>query len=256
MKNGRIYENISLKRGNGVIIKRSLCFYNPYEVYMALISNEEVLTWLEFVSNYYIPPRTKILLIYPCSAEKPYHKSRSYRRLFYTLSRLGEKRKEVHVVTISEPFGLVPEEFYGKKTPWHDWSSSWYDCPGLFEWWCKRYNQPYSKEYLDRCIQILANYVAKFFIRVKTLRSYSKMVAFVRTFSSNLEIKEDHTHKRIVELAAKIADVVVDILPPKEIVAEIVSKRGRLAWDMYGVSHPIAQDYLLRYLRKVLENEI
>jgi hypothetical protein len=82
------------------------------------------------------------------------------------------------------------------------------------------------------------------------------MVAFVRTFSSNLEIKEDHTHKRIVELAAKIADVVVDILPPKEIVAEIVSKRGRLAWDMYGVSHPIAQDYLLRYLRKVLENEI
>lgn len=55
--------------------------------------------------------------------------------------------------------------------------------------------------------------------------------------------------------AAKIAKVQVDLLPPKSVVAEIVSKKGRFAWDMYGVSHPMAQDYLLKYLEKVLENE-
>lgn len=254
MKQDEIYEKVSLKRANGVKIERSLCFYNPQEVYKALKSNMEVRRWLMFLSNHYIPPKAKVLLIYPCSAEKPYHKSRSYKMLFNTLQELGEERKDVHVVTVSEPFCLIPEEFYGKKSDWHDWESSWYDCPGLFEWWCRRYDQPYSKYYLEKCIQILATYAAKFFMKAKAEKSYLRMIAFVRTFSSSLEVKDDHTHRRIVELAARIAKVQVDLLPPKHVVAEIVLKKGRLAWDMYGVSHPMAQDYLLKYLRKVLKN--
>jgi archaeosine synthase len=243
MERDEIYEKVSLK--HGVKIEHSLCFYNPYEVYVALTSNEEIIKWLKFISNHYVPPKTKVLLIYPCSAKKPYHESRSYRRLFSMLSKLGEKRKEVHVVTISEPFGLVPEEFYGS------WSN-WYDCPGLFEWWCRRYGQSYSKEYLDKCVQILASYIAKFFVRTKG--SYSRIITFVRTFSSNLEEKIDHTHRKIIELASKIAGISVDILPPKEVIAEIISRKGRFAWDMYGVSHPMAQNYLLNYLKEVLKD--
>jgi archaeosine synthase len=250
-----IYKRVSLKQAKNVRIKRSLCFYNPYEVYVALTGNKEVLKWLEFISNHYVPPKARILLMYPCSAKKPYYESRSYKRLFETLSKLGKKRKEVHVVTISEPFGLIPEEFYGRKVAWHDWGDSWYDCPGLFEWWCRRYGQPYSKEYLDKCVRILAGYVAKFFEKAKIMKSYLRMIAFVRTFSSNLKVRADHTHRRIVELAAKTADVTVDILPPKEVVSKIVSKRGKLAWDLYGVSHPIAQDYLLDYLKEMLRHE-
>ena len=106
---------------------------------------------------------------------------------------------------------------------------------------------------MEESIQILAGYVAKFLTRAIALGSYSKIVAFVRTFSSKLEVKEDHTHRRIIELAANMAKIEVDLLPPKEVVTEIVSKRGRLAWDLYGVSHPIAQSYLLSYLKKVLE---
>lgn len=255
MRRDEIYEKVSLKHAKGVKIKRSLCFYNPQEVYMALTYNAEVKKWLKFITNHYIPPKAKVLLIYPCSTEKPYHKSRSYRRLFSTLSKLRKERKEVHLVTISEPFGLIPEEFYGKKNDWHDWEDIWYDCPGLFEWWCRKYGQSYSKEYLEKCIRILATYVAKFFIKAKVRRSYSKIVAFVRTFSSGLKTKDDHTHRRIIESAARIAKVHVDLLPPKHIVAEIVLKRGRFAWDMYGVAHPIAQDYLLKYLKKVLKDE-
>ena len=253
MNRHEIYYRVSLKRAKGVGISYELCFYNPYEVYLALTRDSKVRKWLEFIANHYIPPRAKVLLIYPCSTVKPYYVSRLYKTLFKTLSRLGEKRREIHLVTISEPFGLVPEEFYGVRTPWFDWSESWYDCPGLFKWWCRKYGQPYSREFLEKSIQILAGYVAKFLTRAVALGSYSKVVAFVRTFSSKLEVREDHTHRRMVELAASMAKVEVDLLPPKEVVAEIVSKRGRLAWDLYGVSHPMAQSYLLNYLRKVLE---
>jgi archaeosine synthase len=251
MDKHEIYYKASLKHAKrGVNISQDLTCYNPYEVYLTLTTNNEVIKWLKFISNYYIPRKAKILLIYPCSADKPYHESRSYKILFKTLAKLKERRKEIHLMTISEPFGLVPEEFYGVKTPWHDWSKSWYDCPGLFEWWCRKHGQPYSKEFLEKSIQILADYIAKFFIRVKELNIYSKIIAFVRTFSSKLEVRYDYTHRRIIELAASLAKIRVDLLPPKEIVAEIVLKKGRFAWDMYGVSHPMAQNYLLNYLKR------
>jgi len=236
-------------------IVSSLRFSNPKEVYMALTRNKEVKRWLFFITNYYVPPSAKIFLIYPCSATKPYHKSRSYKILFNTLEKLGEKRKYVHVLTISEPFGIVPEEFYGKKTKWHDWKNRWYDCPGLFEWWCRRHSQPYSKEYLEKSINLLACYVARFFERLKKEINHPKIIAFVKTYSSYLKIRDDHTHRRIIEKASQIANLNVEILPSKELVSKIVLAHGRLAWDMYGVAHPLAQEYLINYLRKTLKDE-
>jgi len=255
MNGDEIYEKVSLKRANGVRIPRYLCFYNPEEVYLGLTRNTEVRKWHEFISNHYVPPRAKILLIYPCSAEKPYHLSRSYKVLFRTLSKLGEKRREIHLVTISEPFGLVPEEFYGKNTPWFDWSSMGYDCPGLFRWWCDKYKQPFNKEYFDKSIEILAEAIADYLRKAKKMNSYSRYIAFVRTYSSNLQIKEDHTHRKIIELASRKAKLNVELHPPKKIVKEIVRKKGRLAWDLYGVSHPIAQEYLLRLLEEAVSYE-
>jgi len=250
MKRDEIYKKVSLKHAKGVTIKSSLCFYNPKEVYMALTSNKEVRRWFKFISNHYVPPKAKILLFYPCSAEKPYHKSRSYQRLFSTLSKLGEKRKEVHVVTISEPFCLVPEEFYGKKTDWHDWENSWYDCPGLFEWWCRKYGQPYDEVYVEKCIDILSNYVSIFLRRTKD--NYNVRIAFIRTYSSSLKLTHNHTHYAIIRRASEKAGVSVEFHPPKEIIKEILNKRGKMAWDLYGIAHPYAQEYLLYLLRNKL----
>jgi archaeosine synthase len=233
-------------------IQPSLKFYNPKEVYAALVNNKEIKRWLKFISNHYDPPNVKIFLIYPCSYTKPYYESRSYKILFKTLEKLEGKRKEVHVLTISEPFGIVPEEFYGKKTKWHDWKNRWYDCPGLFEWWCKKHSQPYEKEYVEKSIEILSHYIANFFKKVKMQRRHSKIIAFVRTFSSNLQVKNDHTHRRILEKAARIAGVKINLLPTKKVIIKIVRKRGKFAWDMYGVAHPMAQEYLLEYLKKNL----
>jgi archaeosine synthase len=225
-------------------------------VYKALTSNRTVIGWLEFISNHYLPPSDKkVLLIYPCSTEKPYPKSRSYKTLFRTLQALGDKKEEVHLVTISEPFGLVPEEFYAEKNQWHDWKNEWYDCPGLFEWWCDKYNQVYSDEFLDKSIECLSAYVARFLVKAKTEGCYKKTIAFVRSYTSLLQTKKDHTHRRIIERAAEIAEVDVQILPPRGVVSRIVRERGRMAWDMYGVAHPLAQEYLLRYLKGVLHDE-
>ncbi|MEM3663849.1 MAG: DUF5591 domain-containing protein [Candidatus Jordarchaeales archaeon] len=216
-----------------------------------MVGNREVRGWLEYVAYNYEPPsHVKVLLLYPCSARKPYHESRLYRQLFKTLSAIGDYRRLVHVVTVSEPFGLVPEDFYvyGRSGP-RDWNGSWYECPGLFSWWCSKHLQPYDRKVADKCIDILASYVAAFLRRV---RVYRFRVAFVRSFTSGLRVTGDLTHRLIVERASKMAGVSVEVHPPKELVRRIVKERGRLAWDMYGVAHPIAQEYLLDYLRSVV----
>lgn len=231
-------------------IKDSLCFRNPKEVYTALTENKEVKCWLNFISNHYIPNSAKVLLFYPCSAKKPYNVSRSYRKLYETLAKLGNLRNEIHVVTVSEPFGLVPEEFYGKKSRWHNWEESWYDCPGLFEWWCRKNSQPYSKEIADKCIDILASHVASFLKKAE--HQYSTIIAFVRSYTSRLKITDSLTHRRIIEKASKISSVPVKILPSRGIITKIVREKGFFAWDRYGVAHPLAQQYLLDYLRELL----
>jgi archaeosine synthase len=251
-----IYKGISSKKGIGVAINPSLCFYNPHEVYHALTANKSVSKWLNYISNEYSPPTDKkTLLIYPCSTCKPYHKSRSYQTLFGTLSKLGEKRKQIHIVTISEPFGVVPEEFYGVKTLWHDWESDWYDCPGLFRWWCDKYHQEYEPKYADKCIDFLAEKVASFLRNADSEKCYSKKIAFVRSYSSQLKKASDHTHRRILEKACEISKTELVILPTLDVVSELVKSRGRFAWDMYGVSHPLAQEYLLSYLRRLSATE-
>lgn len=256
MKKTELYRRVSSSKGRDVRINEDLCFYNPKAVHDALTTNHEVIRWLKFISNHYLPPLgKKILLLYPCSSEKPYHKSRSHKILFNTLNKLGERRKDVHLVTVSEPFGLVPEEFYEKKTKWHDWKNEWYDCPGLFEWWCNKYNQAYSKEHVDRCIELLAMHVAGFLRKAKARRCYSRIIAFVRTYTSQLKTRRDHTHKRIIERAAEIADIDVEILPDRDLISGIVKNKGRMAWDMYGVSHPMAQEYLLKYVKGVLSEK-
>ena len=225
----QLYRQISSKVGKGVTIKRSLCFYNPKQVYHGLQKNADIKKWHSFMSKKYNPKKKDILRIYPCSTVKPYNKSRSYQQLYKHLDKLNGKRDKVQIMTISEPFGLVPEEYYSKL--------NWYDCPGLFEWWCKRYGQEFDKEYLDKSIEIIADNIGRSIKRVNKKRRYKKIIAFVRTFSSNLEKKQDHTHRRMLELAAEKYNLKIEILPTKNQVRNLVNTQGAFAWDMYGVAH-------------------
>jgi hypothetical protein len=83
---------------------------------------------------------------------------------------------------------------------------------------------------------------------------YKKIVAFVRTYSSALKQTRDQTHRRIIERAVEISNVEVDLLPSRTLVSHIVGQNRSFAWDMYGVSHPDAQEYLFRKLRALLHD--
>ena len=252
-----IYTSQTKKHARDVYIPYELCAYTPKEVYALIRNNKRVTYWLKFISNIYNPPPDKkILLLYPCSTVKPFWESRAYKQLFKTLKSLGEYRYMIHLVTISEPFGLVPEEFYGKKNGWYNWDDEWYDVPGLFEWWVKKYKLPYEKEYVNKSLEIIGESVSHYLQRTKN--KYSYRIAFVRTFSSTINKKFDHTHRRIIEYATKKSGTHVDILPSKSEVKDIVYTSGKFAWDMYGISHPRAQEYLKMHLieaiNKVIKN--
>ncbi|HEX9990990.1 MAG TPA: tRNA-guanine transglycosylase [Chloroflexia bacterium] len=64
------------------------------------------------LSNGYIPPEDKrILLIIPCSGEKPYSSSRTHRLIAERLKQsAGEHYDKIHIVTLSGLYGPVPRE--------------------------------------------------------------------------------------------------------------------------------------------------
>ena len=59
----------------------------------------------------------------------------------------------------------------------------------------------------------------------------------MRTYSSNLQQKPDHTHRRILELAAEKYHIDIEILPKKKDVEKLIKSNGSFAWDMHGVAH-------------------
>lgn len=237
------YQKISKKIGRGIVVHKSLCFYNPQEVYEGIKKNKTIQDWQKFMIKQYHPKKKKILLIYPCTTIKPYDKSRSYVQLYKHLNNLKKNKDEIQLMTISEPFGLVPEECYQ--------NFHWYDCPGLFEWWCKKHGQKFDFDYLDKSIEILADNVGIFLKKVTTKKYYDKIICYVRTYTSNLQQKPDHTHRRILELAAKKYKIDLEILPKRNEVRQLTKTRGNFAWDMYGVAHPLMLKKLVKRLEKL-----
>ncbi|WP_448605233.1 DUF5591 domain-containing protein, partial [Thermoflexus hugenholtzii] len=61
-------------------------------------------------------PEKEILLLLPCSREKPYTASRSFRRIWQAVERaLGEEARRVQVVFVSGLYGPVPLEEAGEE---------------------------------------------------------------------------------------------------------------------------------------------
>lgn len=90
----------------------------------------EVTRWQKRMAERYSPPKGKKLTVFlPCSAKKPYRKSKSH-MLFRKYIRRGAKRKLslVHEVTITSPLGVVPRELEDV------YPASSYDTPTTGHW--------------------------------------------------------------------------------------------------------------------------
>jgi len=120
---------------------------------MRLISQEsysrpEVKRWQRRLEERYTPPEGKKLsIILPCSARKPYHKSRSH-MLFRKYIRKGAKNKLglIHEVSITSPMGIVPREL--------EWvyPASRYDIPVTGHW---------TRDEKAAAVEQLTRYLAK-----------------------------------------------------------------------------------------------
>ena len=147
-------------------LDESLTFYCPQENLEAF-DHPAVAQWHQFITTQYKPPLDKgsnVMLILPCTKDKPYIMSREhlavnshllelgfeplnealvpegleghlppeYDRACVNNSPLRRGELTLHRYVISEPLGLVPYEllyyFRGRKSP-----ASRYDDPGLFE---------------------------------------------------------------------------------------------------------------------------
>ncbi|HUR61614.1 MAG TPA: DUF5591 domain-containing protein [Candidatus Thermoplasmatota archaeon] len=74
----------------------------------------EVESFRRRVRDHYQPPPADVLVLFPCSARKPYKLSRSHRHYLRTLEASG-MRHRIHEVMVTSPLGLVPrdlEELY------------------------------------------------------------------------------------------------------------------------------------------------
>ncbi len=112
------------------------------------LNRPEVVRWHRRVLDRYTPPQgIKLTVVLPCSARKPYSKSKSH-ALFrkYIRRGAGSKRSLVHEVVLTSPLGLVPRELETLYPAAH------YDVPVTGHW---------SSEEKAITVELLSSYMEK-----------------------------------------------------------------------------------------------
>ncbi|MCM1987401.1 archaeosine synthase subunit alpha [Methanococcoides seepicolus] len=71
------------------------------------MTRPEVVRFAKRIQERYTPPESEILVLFPCSAKKPYSISNSHNKF---IKSLGKYRKFVHEVILTSPLGIVPRE--------------------------------------------------------------------------------------------------------------------------------------------------
>jgi archaeosine synthase len=117
------------------------------------LDRPEVLRWHRRIVERYTPPRgIKLTVLLPCSAKKPYSKSKSH-MLFRRHIRRGAREKLglLHEVVLTSPLGIVPRELENLYPAAH------YDTPVTGHW---------SREEKDIVVRLLSDYMEKAKTRV------------------------------------------------------------------------------------------
>lgn len=211
----------------------------------------DVRNWLSFIEQQYEPPdHVDVLLLYPCAAEKPMPNSKTYSALSKTMAQYSDAaQRRVHVVTVSEPMGLIPYEYQDADDP--QWL---YDNPGLFEWWVKNNDHEWNTQAQQQCLRILGEHIAGFLERALENDWYDTHIACVRHMTAEANESSDQTHRQMLETAEAITDIDLTWLPTEDIVTSITEERGSMAWQMTGVAHEVVQAELAEHLDQALQN--
>lgn len=109
------------------------------------LTRPEIMRYAQRISERYKPPPLKIALLVPCSHRKPYFLSRSH-RLFLDAVRASRHQDQVHLITVTSPLGVVPEEL---ETVF---PAASYDIPVTGHW---------SHEEKERSVALLNSVISK-----------------------------------------------------------------------------------------------
>ncbi|WP_010917327.1 DUF5591 domain-containing protein [Thermoplasma volcanium] len=86
----------------------------------------DIVRYREYVANLYEKPDLDVAVILPCSAKKPYSKSKSHQKVINSLSDL---RKYIHEIIVTSPLGVVPRDL--EET----YPAMFYDIPVIGLWY-------------------------------------------------------------------------------------------------------------------------
>lgn len=108
-----------------------LTAYTPGET-VNLLKHPKIVDWMQKMRDFKIPERYNIIALVPCAKTKPWGSTRPKKSdLYNSYHKILEMNKngelpigEIYFVTISEPLGVVPQDF------WDTFPQ--YDNPGLF----------------------------------------------------------------------------------------------------------------------------
>jgi archaeosine synthase len=166
------------------------------------LSRPEVLRWHKRIMERYTPPAgIKLTVVLPCSARKPYSRSKSH-RLFteYIKKGAGKRLSLLHEVILTSPLGLVPRELENIYPAAH------YDTPVTGHW---------SEDEREIAVRLLKGYMKK----AKT-GAIAHVDGAYRDIAGELGISMTGENIRsdaaLEELAAKISKTLAKFKPIKK----------------------------------------
>jgi hypothetical protein len=204
-------------------LDRELTAYTPGET-VALLKNPKIQDWFKKVSTFKVPDKYGLVVFVGCAATKPWGMScvKGDFYPYYNQIRAdvqAGRMKPLYFVTLSEPLGIVPEEYWGDEP---EKLFPQYDNPGLFndtvlqsgmttKAWEKsplgsKREMPFDKKSFDEAIKILGGVVGQF---VKN-NSDHQFISFVEHAD-----KSASTHSLMLDVAQQMSGVQIPRNPKK-----------------------------------------
>jgi hypothetical protein len=154
-----------------------------------LLNHPKVQDWHKKMSTFKVPPQYDTIAFVPCAKDKDWLKTKgSNKALYPSYNRIKDdpEHSNTYFVTISEPLGVVPMEFWGNFPQ--------YDNPGLFrdppqqssamnkhfekDFGVPRYHMPFDDDAYDSAIDSLSGVISAFVKNNKT--KGRKIISFVK----------------------------------------------------------------------------